>query len=423
MHALSRARTTASFLFAVIGCAAASGCSVEDSSAPAFTGPSEFALSVTLTATPDQLPRDGSSRSIVTVLVRNDEGRPVSGQRMAVSSNVGTVSQTEVVTGEDGRATFAFVAPATSSGSNSAVVRAVPLGDNFQNQVGRTVTIALTGTSGVTSTTAPTAAFTFAPAAPVLRETATFDASTSTDEGARCLDQCTYAWSFGAEATGSGRIVTYQFQNAQTYAVTLTVTDAAGATGTTTQTVAVAAGTAPTADFTFSPSSPGIFETVSFTAEASRPGQAGRTLASHVWQFGDGTSATGLRVSKTYSRTGTYTVTLTVTDSAGVQATTTQDVTVVNGVTADFTISRSPAPVNTDVIFDGEKSKGSSTGFGGRNEIVKYIWNFGDSTSLTETTSRLTSHKYSSTGTYTINLTVEDSAGRRNTKDLTLKVE
>ncbi len=378
-------------------------------------------MSVTLTASPDQLPRDGRSQSIVTVLVRNDAGRPVSGQRLGVTSDVGTVSQTEVITGEDGRATFAFVAPAAAS-SNTAVVRAVPVGENFQNnQVGRTVTIALTGTSGVTSATAPTASFTFSPSAPAQRDTVTFDASASTDEGVRCLDVCTYSWNFGGEATGSGRIVTYAFQTPRTYAVTLTVTDGAGATGTTTQNVAVSAGTVPTASLTFSPESPGIFQTVSFTGEASRVGQAGRTLVSHVWQFGDGTSATGLRVSKSYNTIGTYTVTLTVTDSAGAQGTASDEVTVVTGVTASFT-SSNPTDGSLAVFFNAEASRGSSTGFGTRNPISKYIWNWGDSTNVEETTSPRISHTFGAATAYTVTLTVEDSAGRRETTSSSITV-
>lgn len=409
-------------LSAIIVAGAVAGCSVEEPSAPTVTGPSEFALSVTLSATPGQLPRDGSSQSIVTVVVRNEAGQPVSGQRLAITSDVGAVSQTQVVTGDDGRATFAFVAPAAESGSNTAVVRAVPLGENFQDQVSRTVTIALTGRSGVTSATAPTADFSFAPSSPTLNDTVTFDAADTKDEGVNCLDLCTYSWSFGDAATGTGRIATHRFQVARTYAVTLTVTDAAGSIGTKTKNVAVTEGTAPTASISFSPSSPGIYETVSFTGEASKVGQAGRTIVNHQWQFGDGTNASGLRVSKTYSVTGTYTITLTVTDSAGFQGTKTQDVTVVAGVTADFTISPTTAAVDQTVIFNAEASKGSA-GFGGRNEITKYIWNFGTSTSTSQTTSPITSTSYSRTGTYTIVLTVEDSAGRRATKSSTLKVE
>lgn len=419
-----RRRSVVPLLMAVLVAASAgAGCSVEEPT-PSFTGPSEFALSISLVAAPDQLPRDGSSESVITVTVRNEAGRPVSGQRLAVASNVGTVSESEIVTGEDGQAAFAFIAPtaSASAGLNSAVLQVTPIGGNTRTTLGRTLNIPLVSAAGVTSSTVPTASFTFSPSAPVLRETVTFDASATMDEGVRCLDLCTYSWDFGGEATGSGRIVTHQFQAARVYAVTLTVTDAVGSVGTTTQNVTVTRGTLPTATFTFSPTSPGQFETVHFSA-AESVAAAGRSITSYQWNFGDGSTATGMTASHAFQTVATFAVVLTVTDNAGLQAAKSQNVTVTNGVTADFTISRSPAPVNKDVFFDAEASKGSHTGFGGRNSIVKYIWNFGDSTSLTETTSRVVSHKYTETGTYTINLTVEDSAGRRNTKLNTLKVE
>ena len=43
-----------------------SGCNIDKQTAPSAIGPSEFGLSVTLSASPDQLPRDGSASSIVT---------------------------------------------------------------------------------------------------------------------------------------------------------------------------------------------------------------------------------------------------------------------------------------------------------------------------------------------------------------------
>jgi PKD repeat protein len=254
-----------------------------------------------------------------------------------------------------------------------------------------------------------------------LLDTVSFDASATTDEGIRCLDLCTYSWEFGGEAMRTGRIVTYAFQSVRSYAVTLTVTDVGGAVHARTKNLAVSQGTAPTARILFSPSSPAIYETVNFTGEASTAGQAGRTIVNHQWQFGDGTSATGLRVTKTYERTGTYTVVLTVTDSAGLQGTERQDVTVVAGVTADFTISPTGPVVSQTVVLNAEASKGSN-GFGGRNPITKYIWSFGNSTSTTEESDPITSTSYSVAGTYTIVLTVEDSAGRRATTSKTVAV-
>lgn len=415
-----RRHTRSLGLAAIVAVGAGAGCSVEEPS-PSLTGPSEFGLSLSLVAAPDQLPRDGSSQSVVTVTVRNEAGRPVTGQRLAVSANVGTVSQTEVVTGENGSATFAFQAPASTVGANSASVQVTPIGGTARTATARTLVIPLTGGSGVTSVTAPTADFTFSPSAPTIGQTVTFDATDTKDEGATCLDLCTYSWNFGGEATATGRIVTYGFRAARTYAVTLTVTDGAGSIGTKTKNVAVTEGDAPEASITFSPSSPAIFEPVNFTGEASTVGVAGRRIVSHVWQFGEGTSATGIRVSKTYSVTGTYTVTLTVTDSAGRQDTTTKDVTVVTGVTASFT-SSNPTDGKLDVFFNAEGSKGSSTGFGSRNLITKYIWHFGDSNDEETTSSPRVAHTFGAATAYTVTLTVEDSAGRRATTNSSITV-
>ncbi len=43
----------------------------------------------------------------------------------------------------------------------------------------------------------------------------------------------------------------------------------------------------------------------------------GATAVKFEWNFGDGETATGKEVTHTYTRTGTFRVTLTVTDSAG----------------------------------------------------------------------------------------------------------
>lgn len=338
----------------------AGGCSLEDTSAPPLTAPSEFGLSVTLAASPDQLPRDGSSQSVVTVTVRDDAGRPVAGQRLSVATNVGRVSESEVVTDSNGRATFAFVAPDSNSGANLSTIQVTPIGSNAQNAVGRTITITLTGRPGITNTTLPTPSFTVSPAAPTLKESVTLNASATTDEGAVCGDVCTYSWDFGGEATASGRIVSYQFQNIRTYPVTLTVTDAAGSRATLTQNVIVSQGAAPTATFTFSPTAPAQFQTVFFTAEGSRPGVPGRTI-SYSWKFGDGATDTGVSTSHSYSVLGTYPVTLTVTDNAGVQTTTTQSITVINGVTAAFNFSPTTNnDVGDPIVFNAEESRGSS---------------------------------------------------------------
>lgn len=396
------------------------GCGLSGPGVDPLTGPSapsEFGLSVTLSASPDQLPRDGTSRSTITVTVRDAQSRPVSNQRLSVSTSAGAVSESTITTNSEGQAAFSFIAPDAASGNNEAVVRVLPIGVDSQSAVARTVTILLGGTSR----TAPTASFTVSPEAPELGQSVVFDASQSVDEGTTCLDACTYSWDFGGEATRSGRIATYQFRAVKTYPVRLTVTDRAGSSGTVTQSVAVAQGALPTAAFGFSPTSPGQYQTVNFTAAASLAA-SGKSIAAYEWRFGDGSSATGMTTSHAYDLVGTFSATLTVTDSAGLISAVTQPITVVNGVTASFTISPSPTSTTIDTIFDTEGSQGSGSGFGSRNTIVQYIWNFGDSTDLETTTNRTIAHRFTRTGSHTVNLTVVDSAGRRGTTTRTISV-
>jgi len=309
-------------LFAAIA-AGVYGCGVDKQSAPPLTGPSELGLSLTLTATPDQVVRDGSSRSVVAVIARDGQNRPVAGQLLTLSANVGSLTQRQVVTGSDGRATFDFIAPPlnTPVPGNVAIVGATPVGTNFDNATTRTVSIALTPANS----TAPNPSFTVSPQNPRRDQLVTFDASATTDEGVPCGDTCRYAWDFGGEATATGRVVSYQFKNAQGYVVILTVTDSSGTTATTRQTVTVTPSVPPTPAFSYSPKPPAPNETVRFSAAGSTAAN-GATIVEYVWDFGNGQTASGVTATTTFPLARTYAVQLTVRDSNGSTATATQSV-------------------------------------------------------------------------------------------------
>jgi PKD repeat protein len=64
------------------------------------------------------------------------------------------------------------------------------------------------------------------------------------------------------------------------------------------------------------------------TLDASTSTDPDGTVASYAWTFGDGTSGTGRTASHAYTAAGTYPVSLTVTDNAGLTSTVTKSVTV-----------------------------------------------------------------------------------------------
>jgi subtilisin family serine protease len=78
----------------------------------------------------------------------------------------------------------------------------------------------------------------------------------------------------------------------------------------------------PTASFTFTTSD----LTASFNAGGSLDSDG--TIASYSWNFGDGTTGSGVTVSHTYTTGGTYTVALTVTDDGGATGSISKSVTV-----------------------------------------------------------------------------------------------
>jgi hypothetical protein len=80
----------------------------------------------------------------------------------------------------------------------------------------------------------------------------------------------------------------------------------------------------PVANFTWSPSTPKASELVTFDASSSTPG--GGPIVAYEWNFGDDRTGTGQIATHTYSRKGTYTVSLKVTDSQGLWGTRQQQI-------------------------------------------------------------------------------------------------
>jgi PKD repeat protein len=180
---------------------------------------------------------------------------------------------------------------------------------------------------------APTADFIVNPAGPLVGQTIFFNATTSSAGAGHSL--VSYDWNFGDGSTKSGSTVSKSYAAAGNYTVVLTVTDEVGQTAQTVNPVTVGA-SAATAAFTYSPTNPRVGTSINFNGSDSK-GEGTNPIVRYVWDFGCtvGTTCTAATrtstsptASTTFTAAFTYTVRLTVTDSKGKMATTTQDLTI-----------------------------------------------------------------------------------------------
>ena len=422
MHTLNYLRRTAALGGLVLATIAAAACGLDNNAMPALSGPSGFGRSVVMTASPEQLPRDATSVSTVILELRDAGGLRIGGQIVNLGVSPGaSLSQSQVTTGPDGKATFAVVAPSSTAimPNNSIVVTAAPVSGNSDLAITGSLSIVLLGTS---NSTAPTAAFLVTPDAPELNQLATFDASTSKDEGSNCLDVCTYQWDFDDSTTAVGRVVTHSFSQARSYNVALTVTDAVGLTNTLRKFVTPTAPAAPTVTLTVAPNPPVVNQLATFTALGTPA--AKHSIVRYEWNFGDGSTTTSFSgsMAHTYSAPGIYSATIRVIDDLGQVGSTSLQLNLTTGVptgiNASFFFSPTDPVIGQTVTFD---AKGSTPSNGAT--ITSYRWDWGDGNNEENGTTSTASHSFGSANTFVVKLTVTDSQGRVSTTSMIVPVK
>ncbi len=259
--------------------------------------------------------------------------------------------------------------------------------------------------------------------------TVQFDASQSTDN----RGIASYSWDFGDGSTGSGVMPSAHTYTCGTYIVTLTVTDYWGNIGYDTVSINVGETGGPSVSIQVTPGTTGTAPfTVYFNAVADFETECGAESATYSWNFGDGSTGTGVTTSHTYTSNGVYTVILTVTDSEGNvgYASVVINVGVAGEVTA--VINTTPDPPTGTVPFTiGLDASESTTSVSGAT-IVSYTWNFNDETydpgsspevhNETPVPVPVTNHTYTHEGTYLVQLTVEDSEGNVDYESVSIEV-
>jgi PKD repeat protein len=421
-----RTRTHLSFI-AGLALIALAGCTVKDVDQPALAGPSTLGRTILLSTDRNTLTQNGSDFVDIRITALGPDGRsesiPLKAQIFVdgVAQDFGTLSTKNPVT----PTTIRYTAPPASGNPGSQTPQTVTLvvvptdSGDFRSEVARQLDLRLEPLGVILPTNPNLApAFTFTPATPKAGDTVTFDAATTTNNGATCAQACTYVWDFGDGTTGAGITATHVFKTAGNFAVRLSVTDARGAVAQVTRVVPVGSPTPPTASFVVSPTPPAINVDTFFNATATPA--PGRTIVSYSWDFGDGSSASGAAVAHKYTGAGTFTVVLTVTDDAGGVARVTQTLTLgTAGPTpvAQLTATPSTAPRNTRIVFDASGST-PSTG----STIVSYRFDYGDGSTPEVVTNPIQSHVYTGAGTFVASVEVTDSNGKTAAKTTTVTI-
>jgi PKD repeat protein len=141
------------------------------------------------------------------------------------------------------------------------------------------------------------------------------------------------------------------------------------------------------------------------------------TIVSYVWSWSDGCSDTsGPSVTHTFSRSGGYTATLTVTDDQGLSASARTAVTIVNRPPTAVAGGPYAAIAGATVAVSGSGSADAD------GSISSYRWSWGDgSAGLVSATPNAT-HVYVSPGDYQITLTVTDDEGSTATSTTSARI-
>ncbi|WP_370089268.1 PKD domain-containing protein [Ekhidna sp.] len=202
-----------------------------------------------------------------------------------------------------------------------------------------------------------------------------------------------WAWDFDDGSSSNVRNPSHVYSEAGDYDVRLTVVDSNGDVDEFVATVTVEP--VATVDFDITSADNCLLTNQTFTSTSSI---SSGSVTGYEWDYGDGSVSFGEHGSHTYSTTGVFEVEFTAISNLGCRNSITKTVTIYEEPNADF--------VFTYVCLGEEMNFTNTSSISSGN--LSYIWDFGDGNSSTLVNP---THKYASSGDFTVSLTATSSNG------------
>ncbi|MBI2464141.1 PKD domain-containing protein [Candidatus Peregrinibacteria bacterium] len=250
-----------------------------------------------------------------------------------------------------------------------------------------------------------------------------FDASGSIDPDGEIV---AYDWDLDEDGMYDDSTtvkVSKTFEQVGSYKIALRVTDNNGEYDTFEKTIEVEAPTVLTAVIKNSNSEKNFYIGETYTFDGSESSSPNGIIQKYTWNFGDGTNEVSAKnASHTFSKSGTYSVTLKIIDEKGATGEASTEITVIKPEAAPKAEVRTVPEYDTEkdgsikiqgivplrIQFDASKSIDLD------NNIVDYQWDFnGDGKA--DAFGPQVDHNFETAGKYQISLVVVDGDGQKGT--------
>lgn len=237
------------------------------------------------------------------------------------------------------------------------------------------------------------------PASAEAGELVNFQAAAVGGEPARTL-----AWSWGDGTTSSGNPGSHSYGAPGSYTISVNVTDGAGSSAAGASAIRVVVG--PIASIAATPAREDVGVGIAFSGSSSG-GSGGPSFA---WTFGDGGHSAAASAVHAYSAPGTYTASLQVRDTAGGTGTASRTIAVLAAPSVHFG-PPGPAEVGWSTAWNATVAGGIAP--------LSYSWSFDDGATATGPT---VDHTFTTSGSHTVHLSVQDAANVTATGQVVLAV-